>query len=180
MPYNALISVSCPDSVGLISAVTGRLFDLGGDLGDTSFAVLGAAAELTAIVALPDSVPLDRVRADLAGLPTLADARIVARLFDLKPQRSPSGQVTHRITSEGPDQPGLMARLSEVFTDYDANIVRLSAERVPGEPYRYVIHIAAFLPPRSADACIATLANTAAALGQRLTADVAAADMPSV
>ena len=175
MPYNALISVSCPDCVGLVSAVTGRLFDLGGDLGDTSFAVLGAAAEFTAIVAFPDAVPLDRVRADLAGLPSLGDARIDVRLFDLKPQRSQTGQVTHRITCEGPDQPGL----SEVFIDYDGNIVRLSAERVPDEPDRYVIRIAAFLPERSAAACIATLANTAAALGQRLSATATAPDAPA-
>ena len=36
-----LVSVFCPDRTGLIAAIAGRLFDLGANLGDTSFTVLG-------------------------------------------------------------------------------------------------------------------------------------------
>jgi len=40
-----LVSVFCPDRKGLISDIAGRLFELGGNLGDTTFAVLGEAAQ---------------------------------------------------------------------------------------------------------------------------------------
>jgi len=40
------ISVMSRDRVGLVAAIAGCLFDLGGDLSDTTFAVLGGGAEL--------------------------------------------------------------------------------------------------------------------------------------
>ena len=45
MTTTALISIICEDHPGLIADVTGRLFDLGVNLGDTTFAVLGGGAE---------------------------------------------------------------------------------------------------------------------------------------
>jgi len=52
----ALISVLCEDNPGLIAAITGRLYDIGANLGDTTFAVLGGAAEFTGVCELPASV----------------------------------------------------------------------------------------------------------------------------
>ena len=40
----ALVSIFCPDREGLVAAVTRRLFDLGINLGDTAFSVLGLGA----------------------------------------------------------------------------------------------------------------------------------------
>ena len=57
------IAISCRDRTGLLSAVTGRLFDLGADIGDTSFAVLGQMAEFTAVTRLPEGLSQD----DVAG-----------------------------------------------------------------------------------------------------------------
>ena len=37
MTKTALISVLCPDRVGVVAAMTGQIFDLGGNLGDTKF-----------------------------------------------------------------------------------------------------------------------------------------------
>ena len=36
-----LITIFCHDRTGLVSAITGRLFEIGANLGDTSFAMLG-------------------------------------------------------------------------------------------------------------------------------------------
>src|SRR5262245_7561107 len=49
MAKSALVSVICEDRTGLIAAITGRMFDLGINLGDTTFAVLGTGAEFTTL-----------------------------------------------------------------------------------------------------------------------------------
>ena len=37
MAYNTLITITAADRVGLVSAITARLFDLGANLGTTAF-----------------------------------------------------------------------------------------------------------------------------------------------
>ncbi len=165
MTKTALISVLCPDRVGLVAAVTGQIFDLGGSLGDTSFAVLGGASEFTSICELPDSVDLAEVERDLRSLPELADADIAVRPFGMSAVHGPSGKVTHRITVAGGDRPGLIARLCEVFVQFKANIVRLNAERNPGsDPTGYAITVDVWIPEGRAPTCLATVDNTAGEL----------------
>ncbi|CCQ72650.1 glycine cleavage system protein R [Magnetospira sp. QH-2] len=167
MANNLLISVFCPDRVGLISALTARLFDLGGDLGDTTFAVLGEGAEFTSICEFPADLTSEYVRAELADLPQLAGATIEVRPFELDPGPQPQARVTHHVECEGVNRPGLVARMTEIFQEYGANIVRLAADRQDrkGEDY-YLTRIAAFIPEERADSCLATLANTAGELRQ--------------
>lgn len=169
MAYNALVSIVCQDRVGLIAAVTGRLFDLGANLADTTFAVLGQGAEFTGICDLPDDHEPAAVQAALAALPELADAEILVRAFGLGPRDAALGRATHRIECLGQDRPGLVARLTEVFGDFEANIVRMNTERVMGaEGDDYVIRFAVAIPEMRVDACLATLSNTAAELRQTL------------
>ena len=166
MTVNARVSVSCPDRVGLIAALAGRLFDLGANLGDTTFAVLGGAAELSSVVELPDEVGLEEVEAELRSLPELAEAEVAVTPFELELVHGPAAQITHRITVSGGDRPGLVARLSEAFVGFGANIVRLDAERVPGPAgIQYAVLIAAHLRPENAATCLAAVANTAGSLG---------------
>jgi len=58
MAHDVRIAISCPDRTGLLSALTGRLFDLGADMGDASFAVLGEAAEFATVARLTVSLPM--------------------------------------------------------------------------------------------------------------------------
>ena len=59
-----------------------------------------------------------------------------------------------------------MARLSHVFAQYGANIVRLEARKLPAaEGGLYVTRFAVSIPPDRANACLATVGNTAGALG---------------
>jgi glycine cleavage system transcriptional repressor len=162
MAKHALISVIGPDRQGLISDIAGRLFDLGLSLGDTTFAVLGELAEFTCLGEVPDEIGLAAIEQELAGLDGLADARITVTGFDLGPVHGESGHITHRIEMSGPDRPGVIARLSEVFGQFGANIVRMNSERVPGEQRDdYITRFAVWIPERRAAACLATLANTA-------------------
>ena len=159
MSHFVLVSVFCPDRTGLIAAVTGRLFDLGVNLGDTSFSLLGSGAELTAVCECPDQLSLAELEDKLKDMGELGPAEIKVSPFTLDPRHGPTGEVTQIITVRGVDQPGLIARICEVFIEFRANIVRLDA----GPRFSdsdYVIRLEVFIPAVSAAACLATLKNT--------------------
>lgn len=157
-----LISVFCSDRTGLIAAIAGRLFDVGANLGDSSFAMLGTGAEFTSVCEIPPDLSPAEVEAGLSALPILAGARISVRPFELDSAHGPLGRITHRVVVSGGDRPGLVARLSEVFGEFQANIVRMDAQRVP-EQGVYVTRFSVSIPNR-VDACLSTIANTAGEL----------------
>ncbi len=165
MASNALISIICADRKALIADIAGHLFDLHLDLGDTTFAVLGEMAEFTCLAAIPSGVTLKQIEKDLHDIPDLENARITVASFDMRAVHDRSGHITHRIEVAGPDRPGVLARLSEMFGQFGANIVRLNSERVPAKGHdRYVTRFAVNIPPRRAAACLAAVANTAGEL----------------
>ncbi len=166
MAHDVRIAISCPDRSGLISALTGYLFDLGADMGDASFAVLSGAAEFAAVARLPDDVAPDDVRTRLASLPELAGADITVTAFSTGAARGDSADATHRVEIRGTDRPGLVARLTEAFADYDANIEYMVCERVSGGAAEdYVIRIEVSIPADRAETCLAAVDNTAQSLG---------------
>lgn len=157
-----LISIFCPDRTGLVAAIAGRLFDVGANLGDSSFAMLGSGAEFTSVCEIPPDLAPAEIEADLAALPVLAGARISVRPFELEAAHGPLGRITHRVVVSGGDRPGLVARLSEVFGEFQANIVRMDAQRVP-EQGVYITRFSVSIPSR-VEACLATIGNTAGEL----------------
>lgn len=162
MTHLALVSVFCPDRTGLVAEIAGCLFDAGANLGDTTFAVLGSGAEFTAVCEMPDDISRGEIETALDRLPVLADAQVKVTPFTLAPRHGPEGKITHRITVRGGDRPGLIARLCEVFGEFQANIVRLNAEILSDSSY--VVRFNVSLPPTRAEACLATVANTAEGL----------------
>ena len=174
MARDVRIAISCPDRTGLLSALAGRLFDLGADIGDTSFAVLGQTAEFAAVARLPDGLSQDDVAGALRGVEELSGADIDIDLVEDAATRAESGQVTHRVEIRGTDRPGLVARLTEAFADYGANIVRMDCERIPaGDAGDYLIRIEAWLPEERAETCLAAVDNTAQSLGLSYSAEPA-------
>lgn len=168
MSNTLLVSVICPDRPGLISSITGLLFDLGINLGDTSFAVLGSGAEFTAICEAPGKVSADMLVQQLRGLEDLANADIKVSSFKWGVDRGEAGRVTHRIVLQGGDEPGLVARLTEVVSDYDANIVRMDTKTLAATSGReYLIELSVAIPGGRAEACMAALGNTAASLNMK-------------
>lgn len=158
----ALITVICPDRPGLVAGITGCLFDLGANLADTNFSVLGTGAEFTSVCELPPGISLGTVEEALRAHPDMEAAEISVRSFTMDPERRPEGEVTHQIVVAGGDQPGLVARLCETFQQFRANIVVLYAGRSDARQQdSYVIRLYVWIPPDSADACIATVVNTA-------------------
>lgn len=171
MAHDVRIAISCPDRTGLLSAITGRLFDLGADMGDASFAVLGAAAEFATVARLPDALSAEDVRHALTDLPELDGADIAVAPFALGAAHGESTQVTHRVEVRGTDRPGLVARLTEAFADYGANIVRMDCERTSGgRAEDYVIRFEVWIPEDRAETCLTAVDNTVQSLGLSSTA----------
>ena len=165
MEHAVLVSIVCRDRPGLVAAVSGRLYDLGANLADTTFAVLGEGAEFTAVVLPAKDQTGEDIRRELAALDEIADGTVDVRDWRLSTHHAPSGRITHRIEVAGGDRPGLIARLSEVFGQFGANIVRLNAETIPGTGgAQYVTRFAVWIPAERADACLATVGNTAGEL----------------
>ena len=128
-------------------------------------AVLGEVAEFTCLAAVPAGITLKQIEKDLHHIPDLENARITVVSFDMRAVHDKSGHITHRIEVDGPDRPGVLARLSEMFGQFGANIVRLNSERVPAKGHdRYLTRFAVNIPPRRAAACLAAVANTAGEL----------------
>ncbi len=165
MSGTALISIICQDNSGLIAEVTGRLFDLGVNLGDTTFAVLGGGAEFTLVAKLPQGIALADIEKELRTLPHLKDAKLTVTPFQYRESHDAQAHITHRVEITGDDSPGLIARLSEALPKFGANIVRLNSESVPSESgARFLLRMALSVPPAKAPTCMATVANTASQL----------------
>ena len=162
----ALVSVLCADRVGLVSAIADHLFDHGVNLRDTVFAALGSGAEFTAVCELPDGLAVADLESGLKGLDVLQDAQVRVVPYSFDPNPAAGARVTHRIAVAGGDQLGLVARLADVFAQYEANIVRLEARKLSeAEGALYVTRFAVSIPPDRAALCLATAANTAGTLG---------------
>jgi len=167
--YKALLTIFSPDRVGLISEVTSHLFNQGINLGDTSFSILGKGGEFSSIIDIPDHFSENGLGDELRSLNGLQDANVDVKRLSLPDEITPSTEITHHIRCEGEDQPGLLARLSEVFTDFDGNIVRLKSDHMQMDNgWYFVTHIAVSIPQDRAANCLATLSNTAEGLGQKL------------
>jgi glycine cleavage system transcriptional repressor len=162
----ALVSVLGPDRVGLVAAIAEHLFNIGVNLRDTTFASLGSGAEFLAICELPTDLDAGDVERGLRQLPELEGSEVRAVPYAFDPSPGPAGSITHRITISGGDQLGLVARLAEVFKQYNANIVRLEARKLSdAEGGLYVTRFAVFIPDEQVNLCLATVSNTAGALG---------------
>lgn len=163
---NFLISIVGRDQVGVISEVSSYLFDIGANLADSSYAVLGEGFEFSGVVTFAAAIDTMEIEAGLNGLATLAGARISIVPFDFDTTRGETATISHTVEITGGDRPGLIARMSEVLMDYGANIVRMSSKRVVDEQgvAHYRTRFAVCVPADRVDNLAAALSNTAGSL----------------
>lgn len=165
-----LITVTGPDQVGMIAAVTGCLFGLGADLADTAFSVLGQGCHFSCIARVPADLADTEVQASLEGLDDCSGAVVTVSAFTHPLERTGRGTITHLVEMIAGDRPGLLARFSEAFGDYGVNIVRMTSRRAPsstGEGYEYRTRFAINVPEGRSDAIDSLIGNIAGQLDLR-------------
>ncbi len=164
-PATLLISILGRDKVGLVSAVTGCLFEMGADLADTAFAVLGEGFEFSCVADFPPGVSGEDVNEALKELDLLEGTQITVSRFPFQTMRNETGDITHIVEVTGGDRPGLVARLSEVLVQYEANIVRMNSRRLVNQDgYDYRTRFAVNIPDSRREALESALYNTAGSL----------------
>jgi len=160
-----LISIIGRDQRGVVSAVTGYLFEIGANLADSAFAVLGEGFEFSCVAEFSAGADAKEVSDGLAAIDALEGARITVTSFPFALERGDSAVITHVVDISGGDRPGLVARISEVLMDYDANIVRMSSKRVPTDDgFDYRTRFAINVGQGRFSALEAALYNTAGSL----------------
>jgi len=165
MSNTYLVAVSGKDATGLVSIITSSLFDIGVNLGDTNFTVLGEGAEFTAVCDVPDDFSTAALSKHLQSEAELNNADVRVSPFTHGPTHGENANVTHYVAIQGGDHPGLVAHLSEVFIEFSANIVRLHCEKMSGNGDDiYAIEIWASIPEERAEHCLASISNTATSL----------------
>jgi glycine cleavage system transcriptional repressor len=129
MSQRAIVSISCVSQAGLLAAVSERLFELGCNLADTTYALLAGSAEFTTVCELPDGMAEETLALELHRTQLLAGARIVVGPFDPADSEARSQRITHRFEISGPDRPGKIVRLAAAFADCGAEVVRLNSQK---------------------------------------------------
>ncbi len=162
---NYILRITGSDDVGHIANITGYLFETGVNLADTTFAVLGTGFEFSSLVELLSDVDVNDVEEGLRACGLPEDTRISLQPASYNFDRLDDSVITHVVEFSGGDRPGLVARMSEVFGKYDANIVRMSSRRSEaGNGYDYRTRFAVNIKADTYKALETALYNTAGSL----------------
>lgn len=164
-----LINLEGDDRHGLIAAVSGALFGLGANLEDSGFHVIGTQYAFRAVAAFPDDTTACDIEDELAAIELISGSELSVVPFEGPIARETEGNVTHRVTVDGGDRPGLVARLSEILTDGGANIVRMHSEGHDKEgERRYLTRLHVHIPTDKVFSLDNQLTNTAGSMRLRL------------
>lgn len=122
-----IISVLAKDRPGIIARVTADLCDLGCNLENVNQMILQNQFAGFFVVQAPQGVSCDTISKDLALKEEDQELTIHVRPLEKEPQASVGDAETFLITSSGPDQKGLVAKLSGIISNFGANIVNMKA-----------------------------------------------------
>lgn len=153
------------DRPGIVAAVTGALFEHGGNIEDSRMAILGGHFAMMLIVALPDdsdSGALERaLQAPARALDLVVEVRPVA---ETPPEHAEGAPFV--VSVYGADRPGIVHQVSRLLADRRVNIGDLATHVVAGDPPVYVMLLEVTVPPATDQAQLGTdLAALAAELG---------------
>ncbi len=120
------------DRPGIVAAVTGGLYDAGGNLRDVSMTVLSGQLAMVLVVDAPEEADAAGIEAALDAAAGRFDLVVAVRPIELRPGLD--GAVPgHIVSVYGADRPGIVHRVSSVLAAHDVNITDLES-RVIGEP----------------------------------------------
>jgi glycine cleavage system transcriptional repressor len=152
------ITVIGADRPGIVADVAEVLAGLGANLTDSTMTRLRGHFAMTLVCAGPSAA---QVEAGLA--PLAADGRLLATVRAVGPDiPAPSGGEPYVCSVHGADRLGIVAAVTRVLADAGGNVTDLTT-RLSGTLYVLVAEVD--LPPGSAPAATARLAEVAERLG---------------
>jgi len=146
MPHLALSAIG-PDRPGLVAALTGVLLDHGLNVEDSQGTILRGHFSIALIVAAPDDLERDRLRADLAvaGEKLGLEAIVLQDVDEIEPA---APEPTHLITLYGIDHPGILHAAAQALARDGVDITDLNTRLVEdeGEQPLYALMMEVALP----------------------------------
>ena len=175
MPSSAVINIQCKDRIGLIATISETIVDMGGEISDMTASVLGKGIVYVALSLWPGKEPpVSEIEKRINELPGLETADVQVNTFALLPFSMDSvDKGTHRIRClRLNDNRGDLGALSGTFAEFNANLIRVHAERYKTEKgWELSITMEAIIPKNETKACLDALKGTAKRLGYALEID---------
>jgi glycine cleavage system transcriptional repressor len=129
------------DRPGIVAAISGVLFELGGNVEDSRMSILRGHFAVMLIVELGDEAARDRLESELEGVRDQLglEAISVSEVETLSgiPDSGPS----HVLTVYGSDRPGIVHRITSLLAERDVNVTDLSTQVAGGAEPIYVMMI---------------------------------------
>lgn len=123
-----VISVLGPDRPGIIAAVTRILFEQDCNIENVSQTILQSEFSGIFIISLPERLQPEALEAHLReGLTPLKQQISVKRLEPQRPVFNGRHAEPFVITTMGPDQKGLVAKITEIIALHGVNVTNLQA-----------------------------------------------------
>ena len=163
-----IITVLGRDRPGIIAAVSQSLYNQDCNIENVSQMVLQSEFVGLFVITAPESMALDSIQAalkqDLTSLELAVQTKILASIKE--PPNAPLCEA-FIITTFGPDSKGLVAQITGVLAQYNANVTNLKAVFQGGDDPGKNIMVYEVDLPASADrkALYAALRNKAGKLG---------------
>ena len=147
-----VISILGQDRPGIIAAVTGVLYETGCNIENVSQTILQSEFSGIFIAGLPAGLTPADLRRKLQAILEQMDLHVTVKTLRHDPKRySPVPSEPFVITTRGPDQKGLVARITAVMARHQVNVTDLQAVFKGGEDPNHNVMIYEVDIPRNAD-----------------------------
>jgi glycine cleavage system transcriptional repressor len=151
------------DRPGIVAAISGALFELGGNIEDSRMSILRGHFAVMLIVELGDEGARAQLESELEGIRGRLglEAVSVSEVETLDPG---GAAPSHILTVYGADRPGIVHRITSLLAERGVNVTDLSTKVAGGAEPVYVMVIEIALGDAAADELEAALDAAAADL----------------
>jgi len=123
-----IVTVVGPDRPGIIARVAGLLYRRQGNLENVSQTILQSVFSGTFIVQLPEDISPEELARELRDAVAPLDLKAYVDRYQAPAADSDPGKSDpYVITTRGPDQKGLVARITAILAAYRVNVTDLKA-----------------------------------------------------
>lgn len=152
------------DRPGIVAAISGVLFELGGNLEDSRMSILRGHFAVMLIVELSDDAARGRLESELEDVRKRLDLEAIS-VSEVETLRAvPDAGPSHVLTVYGADRPGIVHRITALLAERGVNVTDLSTLLAGGTGPVYVMVIEIALGGESEEELRAALEAAAAEL----------------